>query len=615
MKKIILLLIFTSVSLFAAQKVVLQLNWLHQFQFAGYYIAKEKGYYKDAGIDVEIREFNATTDLSTVIETGKADFAIGRSSLLIDRAKGKDVVALGAIFQESPMVLLTRDDTGIETISDLKNRRIMLTTDAKITASITAMLFSNGLSEKDIKLLPHSFDLEDLVNKKTDAMAAYISNEPIRLAERGIGYRVFSPKDYGFHFYSDILFTSSEFIEKNPQSTEAFYEATIKGWEYAFDHISETAEIIEKKYNTQHKSLLQLIKEGEALKRLAYNENGTIGYLDCNHLNDIVKVYKVLGFVTKDVDMDSFIYAKNHPGEVAFILQYDDIFHLVLIAILTVFSLGSTLLFISLRKRWLLTKNSLKAEIAHQNEEIEKQNRVIMQQSKIAAVGEMLSNISHQWRQPLNIISLNIVKIETSVLLGREMDKDSLLAISSNINSQAQYLSETIDDFRNFYNADIESIEAFSVQDAVKKLNELTKETFKNAKIETVIQTQECIVTYNQSLLVQSLLNIYNNAIDAIGERGSAHKYFFIDIRCDEENVVISLKDSGGGIDDAVLPKIFEPYYTTKHKSKGTGLGLYITYRIINEHFKGAVMVDNIEYDYMGHHLKGTEFVITIPRR
>lgn len=615
MKKIILLLFFTSVSLFAAQKVVLQLNWLHQFQFAGYYVAKEKGYYNDAGIDVEIREFNATTDLSTVIESGQADFAIGRSSLLIDRAKGKDVVALGAIFQESPLVLLTRDDTGIETIADLKNRRIMLTTDAKITASIMAMLFSNGLSENDVRLVPHSFDLNDLVNNKTDAMAAYISNEPIRLAERGIGYKIFSPKDYGFHFYSDILFTSSAFIEKNPQLTEAFYEATIKGWEYAFDHISETAEIIKKKYNTQNKSLIQLIKEGESLKQLAYNENGTIGYLDCNHLNDIVKVYKVLGLVTTDVDMDSFIYANNHPGEVAFILQYDDIFHLVLIAILTVFSLGSTLLFISLRKHWLLTKYSLKEEIAHQSEEIEKQNRLIMQQSKIAAVGEMLSNIAHQWRQPLNIISLNVVKIETSLLLGSEMDKDSLLSISSNINSQAQYLSETIDDFRNFYNADIESIETFSVQDAVNKLNELTRETFKNSKIETVIQMQECIVTYNQSLLIQSLLNIYNNAIDAITERDRTHKYFFIDIECDEENVVISLKDSGGGIDDAVLPKIFEPYYTTKHKSKGTGLGLYITYRIINEHFKGEVMVDNVEYDYMGHHLKGTEFVITIPRR
>ncbi len=614
MKKILLLLFFTSVSLFAAQKVVLQLSWLHQFQFGGYYAAKEMGFYKDAGIDVEIREFNSSTDLSTVIETGNADFAIGRSSLLIDKANGKDVVALGAIFQESPLILLTRDDTGIEKISDLKNRRIMLTTDAKITASIMAMLSSNGLNEKDIQLLPHSFDLEDLVNKKTDAMAAYISNEPVRLMERDIGYKIFSPKEYGFHFYSDILFTSSDFIEKNPQLTEAFYKATIKGWEYAFDNILDTSEIIEKHYNTQNKSLIQLIKEGEALKELAYHENGTIGYLDCNHLNDIVKVYKVLGLVTSDVDIDSFIYANNHPGEVAFILQYDDIFHLVLIAILAVFSLGSTLLFISLRKRWLLTKSSLKEEISHQKEEIDKQNRVIMEQSKIAAVGEMLSNIAHQWRQPLNIISLNIVKIESSLLFGKELDKKSLLEISNNINNQAQYLSETIDDFRNFYNADIESIEAFSVQEAVKKLNELTKETFRNAKIETVILTQECIVTYNQSLLIQSLLNIYNNAIDAIMERSSAHKYFFIEVRCDSDSVVIILKDSGGGIDDDVLPKIFEPYYTTKHKSKGTGLGLYITYRIINEHFKGNVTVKNVEYEYMGNHLSGTEFVITIPK-
>ena len=615
MKKILLLLLLSSIALFGAKKTVVQLRWLHQYQFAGFYVAKEMGFYSDAGIDVEIKEFDGRTGLSAVIEKGEADFAVGHSSLLLDKMKGRDVVALGAAFQQSPLILLVRDDTGINTIGDLKNRRVMLTKDAIASASIMAMLFSNGLSEEDIVLLPHSLDLEDLINKKIDAMGAYVSNEPIRMAERGIGYKVFDPKTCGFHFYSDILYTSSAFIRENPKLTKDFYEATIKGWEYAFENISQTAEIIYNHYNTQNKSLIQLIKEGEALKRLAYHQNGSIGYLDEDQLRDIVKVYKVLGLAADDVDLGSFIYEYNHPAEVAFKLNYDDIFHIFLIAVLLLVSLGSSLLFVSLRKRWLLTKRSLKEEIAHQKEEIDNQSRVIMEQSKIAAVGEMLSNIAHQWRQPLNIISLNIVKIETSALLGSEISREELLEVSGEINRQAQYLSQTIDDFRNFFTADIESIAPFNVKDAVTKLNELTREAFRNAHIETVMAIEDCTVTYNESLLIQSLLNIYNNAIDAIIERGAAHKYFFVEAKCGADSVRITLRDSAGGIAEDVLPQVFEPYYTTKHKSKGTGLGLYITYRIITEHFKGEVAVHNVEYEYRGLGLSGAEFMITLPRK
>lgn len=613
MKKLTVLL-FLSVSLFAAQKAVVQLSWLHQFQFAGYYVAKEHGYYRDAGIDVDIREFDFNTDLSTVIEKGKADFAVGRSSLIMEKIKGKDVVALGAIFQQSPLVLLVRDDTHIGSVKDLKNRRIMMTKDAKDSASIVAMLSSSGLSKNDVEIVPHSFNIEDLIDKKVDAMASYVSNEPIMMAERGIGYKVFDPQDCGFYFYSDILFTSSAFINKNPKLTKDFYEATIRGWEYAFDNITETAELIHAHYNTQNKTLIQLIKEGEALKRLAYKEDAVFGYLDREQIKDIVKVYKVLGLVTKDIDLDSFIYSYNHPKEVAFRLSYDEIFHAAFIAVLFMVSLGSSLLFVSFRKRWLLTKHGLKEEIRRQNTEIEKQSRVIMEQSKIAAVGEMLSNIAHQWRQPLNIISLNIVKIETGVLLEKTMNRDDLLQITEDINRQTQYLSQTIDDFRSFFNANIENIAPFEINDAINKLNELTKDLFANSKVEMVAMTEACTITYNESLLIQSLLNIYNNAIDAIMEKQSQQRYFFTEVTCGSDNVVFRLKDSGGGIDNEIISNVFEPYYTTKYKSKGTGLGLYISYRIITEHFGGTISVHNVAYEYNGLDLYGAEFVITIPK-
>ena len=613
--KTIFLLLYLSVSLFAAQKVVLQLNWKNQFQFAGYYVAKELGYYKEAGIDVEIKEFDFNTDISNVIENKKADFAVGRSSLLIDKINGKDVVALGAIYQESPMILLTRDDTGINTIKDLKNKRIMLTKDARETASIMAMLFSNGLSKEDMQIAPHSFNLDDLINKKTDAMASYISNEPIRMEDKGIGYKIFDPKEYGFHFYSDILFTSSKFIKKNPKLTKDFYDATIKGWQYAFDNISQTAEIINNHYNTQHKTLLQLIKEGEILKHLAFKKDTPLGYLDKKQLNDIVKVYQVLGIATKDIDIDSFIYEYNHPMELAFKLKYKDIWFLVIIFILLLVSLNFILLFVSLRNRWIHTQSHLNQTIERQKEKIDRQHKIIIIQSKIAAIGEMLTNIAHQWRQPLNIISLNTAKIETSLLLGQEMKKEEILQISNDINLQTQYLSHTIDDFRNYFNSNMESFEPFNIQDAIKKVNELTKEVFRNSRIETVVSVDDCVITHNENLLIQSLLNIYNNAKDAIVESEVLYRYFFVDVRCDAEKIVIILKDSAGGIDSEIIEKIFEPYFTTKHKSKGTGLGLYITYAIITQHLKGTISAHNVEYKYQGHDLKGAEFYIVIPAK
>jgi ABC-type nitrate/sulfonate/bicarbonate transport system substrate-binding protein/nitrogen-specific signal transduction histidine kinase len=614
MKKAFLILLLTSVTLLAAQKVTLQLSWLNQFQFAGYYVAKERGFYKNAGIDVEIKEFDADTNLSTVIEKGKADFAVGRSSLLIDKAEGRDVVALGAIFQQSPLMLLVRDDTHIDSVKDLRNRTIMLTDDAKGTASIMAMLFSNGVTSKDLTILPHSFDLDDLINKKTDAMAAYTSNEPIRLQERGIGYRIFYPKDYGFNFYGDILFTSSAFIRKNPKLTKDFYDASIKGWAYAFDHITETAELIYKHYNTQNKSLIQLIKEGEALKRLAFSKNGTIGRMDRNQLEDMVKVYKVLGFMTKDVDLNTFVYEYNHPKEVAFKLNYDEIIYIGIISVFAMITLGLMALFISLRNQWLMTQSHLKEKIAAQKEEIDTQNRVILSQSKIAAVGEMLANIAHQWRQPLNIISLNTTKMETSILFGGEIKKDEIRQISEEINRQSQYLSDTIDDFRNYFNSDMERMAPFNLKDAITKVTELTKDSFNNYFIESIITVKECTITHNESLFIQALLNIYNNARDAIIQSETSPKYFFVDLHCNADNAVISLKDSGGGIDKEVISRIFEPYYTTKHLSQGTGLGLYITYEIVTKHLNGTLEVHNRNYEYKGSHLKGAEFIITIPR-
>ena len=343
MKKILLITFFLTIFLYAQndKKITLQLNWLNQFQFAGYYMAKEKGFYKDVNLDVQIKESNFNTDVIKEIESKNADFAVGRSSLIIEKINGKDIVALCAIYQESPLILLVKKDSNITSVKDLRNKKIMITPDARYSAPVLAMLSANELTINDFRIQKHSFDINDLINRKTDAMASYISNEPILLNEKGIEYTIFNPKDFGFDLYSDILFSSSEYIKNNPKLTKEFYEASLKGWKYAFENLAETAEIIYSKYNTQNKTFTHLVKEGEVLKKLAYTGNNELGDFNDNKLKNIANVFKLFGLVNKDLDLKEFIYKENKPKIINLEIskQEKNIIITILISLFLIFSL------------------------------------------------------------------------------------------------------------------------------------------------------------------------------------------------------------------------------------------------------------------------------------
>jgi polar amino acid transport system substrate-binding protein len=290
-----LLLFCVPVSAFAADKVSLQLLWKNQFEFAGYYVAKEKGFYRDADLEVHIKEYDFGIDVTKEVLSGKADFGVGYSTVILDKMNGKDVFLLSAVFQHSPLVLLAKKSPDLENITDLKGKRIMSTPYDAGSASLTAMLKSNGVLRDDYTRVDHSFNVDDLIAGKTDAMTAYLSNQPFLLEKKGFEYSVFNPRDYGFDFYSDILFTSLKLFEKNPQLVERFYRASMRGWEYAFSHINETVDLILKKYNTQNKSRDALLYEANALKKIAYDEGVQFGAVNEDRIRQIAQVYTLLG--------------------------------------------------------------------------------------------------------------------------------------------------------------------------------------------------------------------------------------------------------------------------------------------------------------------------------
>ncbi|MGD9970572.1 MAG: ABC transporter substrate-binding protein [Sulfuricurvum sp.] len=311
MKNILVIWVIFVVSVWAEpvrEKISVQLQWADQFQFAGYYVAKERGYYADVGLDVTIRKFDPKKLTVDEVLSGRSEYGIGRSSLLIDRMRGKEVVALSAIFQSSPFILLSKKSLGIRTPKDLIGKRIMMTSDFQDSISVRAMLNSQNVRMDQLHFLEHSYDPMDIANGKTDVMACYISNEPYILKEKGVETNAINPEEYGFDFYSDILFTSEKEVRNHPKRVQAFVDATLKGWEYAFGHIDETARLIKARYDGQHKSLPSLIYEGEVLKSLAYHDNVPLGAITLRKFQRISDIYKVMGIPQNEQRFVGFIY-------------------------------------------------------------------------------------------------------------------------------------------------------------------------------------------------------------------------------------------------------------------------------------------------------------------
>jgi len=309
------LVILVSHPLYASElkQVTFQPTWFEQFQSAGYYIAKEKGFYTDLGLDVTIRAYKFGKDTVKQVTDGEIDFAVGYETLILDRAQNQKIVILYALFQSSPLVILSTKESKITTINEFFGKKVMATSSDISQASLKAMLNSNHIGTDDLNLLPHSQDVNDLVDKKTDLLTAYLSKAPYDLIKMGVEYNVFDPKNYGFDMYSDLLYTSEDLIAKDITTVKAFKAASLKGWQYAFSHMDETVDLIIAKYNEQNLTKEELLFEGKELKKLAFYNTNEIGDVDNNKLKRILELYKVLGVTKGHVNFSQLVFDEKNP--------------------------------------------------------------------------------------------------------------------------------------------------------------------------------------------------------------------------------------------------------------------------------------------------------------
>jgi signal transduction histidine kinase len=251
------------------------------------------------------------------------------------------------------------------------------------------------------------------------------------------------------------------------------------------------------------------------------------------------------------------------------------------------------------------------AKIKVLEKELEEKNRLMSVQSKNAALGELLENIAHQWRQPLSIIST----ISGSMQLKNEfnnLEKEDIAEMTSKIIDVSQNLSDTIDYFRKTILKDTEKSESINFSKLIKDVLESLEYDLKNTQIEIILNVDDNLnlVTY-RNMLFQIILNLLENSIDALCSV-ETKKYIFIDLEEIDNQMKLSIKDNGGGIPSDVIEHIFEPYFTTHHQCQGKGLGLHMVLQMVQNGLNGCIAVKNCEFEYNNETLKGAEFILRL---
>ena len=858
-EKIFILFIFSFCTLSAQdlKKVTLQLSWFNQFQFAGYYMAKEKGFYEELGLDVEIRPFQFGLDIPKDVNDGKIDFAVGRETLILEKIKNPNIIALYSLFQSTPLILMSTKESGINSISNFSSKKIMTTIDDASEVSLKAMITSNKVKLDNLIFLKHTHNINDLVNKNTDVISAYISKAPFTLQKKGIEYNVFDPKKYGFDMYSDLLFTNQNLINSDLNAVLAFKKASLKGWEYAYSNIEESADLILKKYNTEKLEKDELIYEGNELKKLSYFKTVTLGEIKKDKIQRIYDLYNVMGLIPVSINIEKFVFDIDSLSNYSFserekkyIEEKDNIKMCVLpdsmpygdikdgkltgaisdymaliekkigksLSLIPTSSWAESLEFAENRKcdilsslAWtkqredhfnftkpyieipyvLLTKNgtsfinnlsslknkkisvidsytiidllqskykdiefvkvknideglekvlkgetfghidamsaawyklqtkyltqiavsakldevtqlsiairnddevlssifqkavlsiddltkdeiinkwisveykkefdssilwkslliifigflallyrqkllkrlniSLKEKVEEKTKELReinnnlelrikkeveenlKKDRLLSQQQKMISMGQMIENIAHQWRQPLSLITTGISGIKLKKQIN-DLDNEFLDKTLDSILNTSKYLSNTIDDFRYFFKPQKEKND-FYLEKCCEKTVDLINPNFLNKDIQIIYKIENIKILGYETELIQVLINILNNSKDALTSIENENKLIFIDVFKENDKAIIEIKDNAGGIDENIINKIFEPYFTTKHQSQGTGIGLFMCQEIIYKHMNGKISISNITFEYKSKTYKGALTRITL---
>ena len=376
----------------SAESIHLQLRWHHQFQFAGYYAALEKGYYKKAGLDVIIH--NGTPEKMPVKEVlnGHVQYGVANSELLLERLRGAPLVALAAIYQHSPSVLLARKDTQILSPDDLIGKKVMML-GRYVDADFIAMFNNENLDINGIHIIPSSFEIQDLIDGKVDAFNSYISNEPYFLKQQGVEFTTLLPRNYGVDFYSDILFTTEDEIKQHPERVKAFRQASLEGWYYAMNHPQEIIDLLLNKYKVT-KSRDHLEFEAAAIHSLILPDLMELGHMNPWRWRHMAETFVQAGMVKNDHLLHGFIYTPNTGIAKEKLINYLK----VTLVIAIIVSFITLILFTAYRskKREINRRIAIENELRNRTDELALHNQILQQINQQIELPKLLDELTRQ---------------------------------------------------------------------------------------------------------------------------------------------------------------------------------------------------------------------------
>lgn len=580
------------------QKVVLQLRWQHQFQFAGYYMAQALGYYADEGLDVEIRSAftpdGKVLNVPKEVAEGRAHFGIGAIDILMAEDEKTDFMVVASIFQRSPTEFFMLKDTPYSSPADLAGLKIARRRDDLLDIELQALLIREGINTASFPFCDHTgnFQVEDLTSGRFDVIPGYLGTINYYAKKKGIKLKYIRPVDYGIDFYGDSIFVRRSLALTSPELIEKFRRASLKGWEYALSHPEEVSRYIVEKYYPLAENKQEILEfnlfQAEKVREFTFYPVVQAGNINPYRWEQMYTTLCSLGLAHDDMNINDFIfdYESIKESREKQRQKLINVFTLVLVVV----SMFALTVHLTARR----TMAELKLAFEKQLEENKQKEALIIHQARLAAMGEMMANIAHQWRQPLNNLGLVLTNLEDAYKHD-ELTSDFMAASIEKARRLISNLSRTIEDFRDFLNPRTQK-EVFYVYEAVVAVLDLMEDNLKFNNIAVKFAKLEMVCAYGYSnQYAQAVFNVINNSFEALKNNLCSDKRIILRIYEKEGMAVLEIEDNGGGIDENMGDNIFEIYFTTKHKDKGTGLGLYITKTIIEQKMGGKISWHNTE--------------------
>ena len=577
---------------------MLQLKWQHQFQFAGYYAAIAQGYYREAGLDVKLLEAVPGQDPSQAVLQGRADFGVGTSDLVLLRDKGQPVVVLAAIFQHSPLVLLADRRAGVGDLQDLYNKPVMI---EPLSAELFAYFRDEGLDPTKLHLLPHTFNVRDLIDRRVAAMSGYSTDEVYQLKAAGLDFMTFTPRAGGIDFYGDNLFTTEDQIRRHPARVRKFLAASLKGWDYALAHQAEIVDLIRRDYS-QRKSRAQLLFEAESTAQLMHPGLIETGHMNPGRWRHIADVYGDFGMASRNLSLAGFLYDPDPRPDLRWL--YWTIGGLAALALL---ALGWALPLFRFNRQ-------LRREIAARRQ-TEEALRLARDAAETAyqAKGRYLAVMTHEVRTLLGGIGGLVDLLQETKLDG---DQRANLGL---IGESAESLLKLTTDVLDYSKIESGTLALERIPVSLAPFVRTTCELFRTAARAKGLALESrvgpgvpAIVLTDPTRLRQILANLLSNAVKftAAGAIELAVEIAPGPLTTADSDlrILFRVRDSGAGIKAEDLPHLFKAYsqadLTVARRFGGTGLGLAIAQRLA-EIFGGGIAVESAPG-------RGTTFTTTV---